>query len=155
MKIIISIIFGQLILFNIDLIFNGWFSNVLSIIVPWALYAVTEKYAQTYVRLKSDKDRYYKHNITYCVWHFKSIIKKDKYLAGIQLHFAEYFNHIQTNNIKYVLPDGINAKTKINFDFDYSVNEEKINNKLLDNKSYIDNIANNIFKKQQQQLFYL
>ena len=118
------------------------FNNALSIIVPWALYAVTEKYAQTYVRLKNDKDRYYKHNITYCVWHFKSIIKKDKYLAGIQLHFAEYFNHIQTNNIKYVLPDGINAKTKINFD--YSINEEKINNKLLDNKSYIDDIANNI-----------
>ena len=118
------------------------FNNALSIIIPWKLYSIKDKYSNYYTRLKYNKDRYTTDKIDILYdWMFKSIIKKTEYVDWIGAHWAEF--KISYNNDKnlicYALPDGKNASLEIlfNTDVEYDIMFKKLNQKLI----YINKIS--------------
>lgn len=120
------------------------FNNVLSIVIPWKVYKVKDKYNTYYTRLKNNRDRFIFNHMECDLCANKSIVKNTKYVCNIGLHYANFHFNLDDeingkNLIKYAFPDGINAEDKVKlFKKDYKCNE------LLIHYVYFYNMLNNI-----------
>lgn len=118
------------------------FDNVLSIIIPWKMYNIKNKYQKYYTRLEHNKDRFEYYDVNeYYPFMFKSIIKKTKYINYVGLHYAFFNNYDTSKYIRYSLSDGIDAEIKLFFRKDNEIDGDIIMSRYKQYYNYIRNIS--------------